>query len=65
MPGKSTRCGAFCAYSAADTDSMRPHEGYGSGTPSPRKDSAASTRMALPSWAVPSTMKGPTVFGRM
>ena len=65
MPGKSTRCGAFCAYSAADTDSMRPHDGYGSGTPIPRNDRVASTRMALPSWAVQSTMNGPTVLGRM
>src|SRR6185369_7346107 len=63
-PGYSTRCGAFCAYSAAETESMRPHDGYGSGTPRPRKDRAASTRMAAPSWAVHSTMKGPTVLGR-
>ena len=26
-PGNSTRCGAFCAYSAAETESMRPHDG--------------------------------------
>src|SRR5437763_680754 len=26
-PGKSTRCGAFCAYSVAETESIRPHEG--------------------------------------
>jgi hypothetical protein len=44
---------------------MRPHEGYGSGMPRPRKDSVASTRMALPSCAVMRTMKGPTVLGRM
>src|SRR5438034_258703 len=49
IPGKSTRWGAFCAYSAAETESMRPHDGYGSGTPSPRNDSVASTRIALPS----------------
>ena len=42
-----------------------PHDGYGSGTPSPRNDSAASTRMALPSCAVPRTMNGPMVFGKM
>src|SRR6185295_14023873 len=62
-PGKSTRCGAFWAYSAAETESIRPHDGYGSGTPSPRNDRAASTRMAAPSCAVTSTMNGPTVFG--
>ena len=42
---------------------MRPHDGYGSGTPRPRNDSVASTRMALPSCAVQSTMKGPIVLG--
>ncbi len=47
-PGKRTSHGAFWAYSDAETDSIRPQEGYGSGTPRPRKDSAASTRMALP-----------------
>src|SRR5262245_61045340 len=52
MPGKSTSQGAFWANSAAETDSIRPHDGYGSGTPRPRKESAASTRMALPSCAV-------------
>ena len=26
-PGKSTSHGAFCAYSAAETESMRPHDG--------------------------------------
>src|SRR5207247_9168328 len=58
LPGKSTRWGAFCAYSAAETESIRAHDGYGSGTPSPRNDSVASTRMALPSWAVQRTMNG-------
>lgn len=51
-------------YSAADCDSMRPHDGCGSGTPSPRKDSEASVRIAEPSWAVASTMSGASVFGR-
>src|SRR2546426_666629 len=64
-PGNSTRCGAFCAYSAAETDSIRPQEGYGSGTPRPRNDSVASTRIALPSCAVQRTMNGPIVLGRM
>jgi hypothetical protein len=27
MPGNSTRWGAFWAYSAAETESMRPHDG--------------------------------------
>ena len=44
---------------------MRPQDGYGSGTPRPRNDSVASTRMALPSCAVHSTMNGPIVLGRM
>src|SRR5437764_8327604 len=62
-PGKITSHGATRTYSAADSDSIRPHEGCGSGTPSPRNDSAASTRMVEPSWAVPSTISGANVFG--
>src|SRR2546425_5041911 len=31
----------------SETESMRPHDGYGSGTSSPRNDSVASTRIAL------------------
>src|SRR5690349_11991048 len=64
-PGQITSHGAFAAYSAAAIDSMRPHDGYGSGMPRPRNDSAASTRIEPPSWAVASTMNGPIVFGRM
>jgi len=48
---------------AADSDSIRPHDGYGSGIPRPRNDKAASTRMAEPSWAVPSTISGASVLG--
>src|SRR5207237_9572300 len=51
-PGKITSHGATRTYSAADSDSIRPHEGCGSGTPSPRNESAASTRMVEPSWAL-------------
>src|SRR6185295_4087771 len=62
-PGKITSQGAVRTYSAADSDSMRPQEGCGSGTPSPRKASADSTRMAEPSCAVASTMRGASVLG--
>src|ERR671926_380647 len=51
-PGKITSQGAVRTYSAADSESMRPHEGCGSGMPRPRKESAASTRIAEPSCAV-------------
>src|SRR5207244_11078595 len=62
-PGKITSQGAVRTYSAADSDNMRPHEGYGSGMPRPRNDSDASTRMAEPSWAVASTISGARVLG--
>jgi len=52
-------------YSAADSDSIRPQDGCGSGMPSPRKDNEASVRIAEPSCAVASTMTGATVLGRM
>src|SRR6185437_2920936 len=64
MPGNTTSQGAVRTYSAADSDSMRPQEGCGSGMPRPRKESDASVRMAEPSWAVASTMSGASVLGR-
>src|SRR5205085_3228050 len=62
-PGKITSHGATRTYSAADSESIRPHEGCGSGTPRPRNESAASTRMVEPSCAVASTISGASVFG--
>ena len=62
-PGNITSHGASIAYSAADSESIRPQEGYGSGIPSPRNDSDASTRMALPNWAVVITINGASVLG--
>ena len=62
-PGKITSQGAVRTYSAADSESMRPHEGCGSGIPSPRNASADSTRMAEPNCAVPSTISGASVLG--
>src|SRR6266853_7023181 len=64
-PGKTTSQGAVRTYSAADSESMRPQEGCGSGTPSPRKESDASVRIAEPSCAVASTISGASVLGRM
>src|SRR6202035_1065744 len=63
-PGKITSHGATRTYSAADSDSMRPHDGWGSGMPRPRNDSEASVRMADPSWAVASTINGASVLGK-
>src|SRR5215471_14545980 len=65
MPGKMTSHGAVRTYSAADCDNMRPQDGYGSGTPSPRNDSAASVSIVELSWAVASTISGARVLGRM
>src|SRR5262245_6006477 len=39
-PGKMTSHGATRTYSAADSESIRPQDGCGSGTPRPRKESA-------------------------
>ena len=44
---------------------MRPHAGFGGGTPTPRKDSAASVTMTTPSMRVASTMAEFTTLGRM
>src|SRR6185312_5801284 len=63
IPGKITSHGAVRTYSAADSDSIRPQDGYGSGMPRPRNDSAASVRMVEPSCAVMSTISGASVFG--
>ena len=57
-PGNSTRCGAFWAYSAAETDSMRPQ----TDTARARRARGRQRRLdedALPSCAVHSTMNGP------
>src|SRR5204863_3531491 len=62
-PGKITSHGAVRTYSAADSDSMRPQDGYGSGMPRPRKEREASVRMVEPSCAVASTISGASVFG--
>src|SRR3984893_8717748 len=63
IPGKITSHGAVRTYSAADSESMRPHDGYGSGMPRPRNDNEASVRMVEPSCAVASTIKGASVLG--
>src|SRR5687768_18511088 len=44
--------------------SMRPQAGSGGGTPTPRKDSAASVTMTTPSMRVPSTMAEFSTLGR-
>src|SRR6201999_164481 len=62
-PGKITSHGAVRTYSAADSDSIRPHDGYGSGMPRPRNESDASVRMVEPSCAVASTISGASVLG--
>ena len=63
-PGKITSHGAVRTYSAANSDSMRPQDGCGSGTPRPRNDSEASIRIVEPSCAVASTISGASVFGK-
>ena len=44
---------------------MRPHAGFGGGTPTPRKDSAASVTMTTPSISVPRTIAELSTLGRM
>src|ERR671935_156570 len=44
---------------------MRPHAGFGGGTPTPRNDSAASVTMTMPSISVARTTAELTTFGRM
>src|ERR1700733_16332757 len=58
-----TNHGAVRTYSAADSDSILPQDGYGSGTPRPRKDSEDSVRMVDPNCAVASTISGASVLG--
>src|SRR5262245_4867159 len=41
-PGKITNQGAVRTYSAADSDSILPQEGCGSGIPRPKNESVAS-----------------------
>src|SRR5262245_56471545 len=65
IPGKTTSHGAVRTYSAADCDNMRPQDGNGSGTPSPRNASGAWGRIVEPSWALGSTIEGARVLGRM
>ena len=44
---------------------MEPHEGSGGWTPSPRNESAASTRIALATASEPWTISGERQLGRM
>ena len=50
-------------YERPDPDSIPPHEGYGGGTPKPRKDRADSARIALPRPIVARMMIGAATFG--
>jgi hypothetical protein len=45
--------------------SISPHAGLGGGTPTPRKDRAASVTMTTPSMRVPRTMAEFSTLGRM
>ena len=45
--------------------SINPHAGWGGGTPTPRKERAASWTMTTPSMRVPSTMAELSTLGRM
>ena len=45
--------------------SMRPHEGVGGWVPTPRKDSVASMRIALPSQIDAMIRMGAVTLGRM
>src|SRR5687768_3983890 len=47
-PGQIAIQGARNMYVRPEPDSIAPHDGYGGGTPKPRKDSADSARMTAP-----------------
>src|SRR5262249_16685248 len=64
-PGKITNQGAVRTYSAADSDSILPHEGCGSGMPRHKNESVASVRIVEPNWAVARTINGAKVLGRI
>ncbi len=64
-PGQSAIHGARYMYERPDPESIAPHDGYGGGTPKPRKDSADSARIAEPSPIVARMMIVAATFGRM
>ena len=57
--------GAVSKKRMPSTDSIRPQDGAGGGTPSPRKLSEASTRIAPPRPAEATTIMGAVTLGRM
>src|SRR5262245_14333902 len=63
-PGKITTHGAW-SMKPRPSESMRPSDGVGGRTPTPRKDSAASTRIAMAMSTEACTSTGVTQFGRM
>src|SRR5262245_60961649 len=65
MPGKTATHGAFSAYDSALPESISPHDGVGSAVPNPKKLNDASTRTALPNWAVNMIKYGAMTLGMM
>src|SRR5882724_12085616 len=65
MPGKIAIQEAVSKNRMPSTDSIRPQDGAGGGTPIPRKLREASTRIAPLSPADATTMYGAMTFGRM
>jgi hypothetical protein len=63
-PGKMTIQGAW-SMKPRPSASMRPREGVGGRTPTPRKERAASTRMAMAMRTEACTRRGVVEFGRM
>ena len=64
-PGKRASHGACSMNAGPLLLSMRPHEGVGGWVPTPRNESVASMRIALPSQIEAMTRIGAVTFGRI
>src|SRR6266540_468687 len=64
-PGQIAIQGALYMYERPEPLSISHHEGYGGGTPKPRKLKAASVRITVPRLMVAMMMIGAMMFGRM
>ena len=64
-PGKTASHHLFATSVSRLSASMLPHVGTSGGTPSPRKESAASERMTLATLNEAITVNGARMFGRI
>ena len=64
-PGQIAIQGALYMYERPEPLSISPQEGYGGGTPNPKKLSVASTRITAPKALVATMMIGAMTFGKI